>query len=430
MWQCFVPPEVGSADNADFAKVIGWFDLGSPLFDSHVAQFVDIHYVRDAKYHYPSGFYSSEVLLTAAAVAVNSLVSKAGRFDLRIMGAVHAIVFLITLWLLLPLAEAMPRIRRCALLGLIAAAFTDVMYVAYFNSFFMDTGSLLFLLLAVVAYLRAAQWQRPMDYWMFTAAAVLLVTSKTQHFPLMFPIAMLLAWRSRFLMAAIVLAAGAFSSQASPPQYSVYGKYTTVFYQVLPKTKNVEAALADLGLQDSDRQYVGTHAYSANAGVRDPEFTTQFGRRLTYATLARYLVTHPRDALRLIEDRLSEAGRQRPLRGNFPASAGFVGFTESHTFAVWSGWKARLFENNGRVYLAYATLLGLSVAVGAMLLRRRLPGGVAEGVVALAAMLFIELLVAGLGDGLDAARHFLIFAALTDILLLSAIYLAFEKARV
>jgi hypothetical protein len=430
--QTLLPPQVGAADNGDFTKVTGWLSLANPLGDAHVLRFADLNFSFDAKFHYLSGFYSSEVLLAGVAIGLNRFVSQAGNFDIRVMGLVHTAVFLVTWWLLLPLVQGLPRARRYVLLGLAAAMFTDVMYVEYFNSFFMDAASLLFLLLAVVAYLRATRWQRATDRWILVLAVAMLVTSKTQHFLLALPFAALMAWKGHLLTpgfgrkfrtraVVVILAAGAFSARSAPSNYPAFGQYTAVFFQILPKTPDVDQALADLGLEESDRQYVGTQAYGVDAGLRDPEFTARFQREFSYGTLGRFFLTHPFDALRSIEDRLAEAGAQRSVRGNFPSTAGLPEFAKSERFALWSGFKARVFENHGRVYLIYALLLALGVPLAAMRWKHRLPQGTAEGAAALALMLVIEMTITGLADGLDAARHLLVFAALTDILLLAGI---------
>ena len=41
-FQIFVPPVVGIADNADFGRIIGSFDLGSPFGPQHMARFIDL----------------------------------------------------------------------------------------------------------------------------------------------------------------------------------------------------------------------------------------------------------------------------------------------------------------------------------------------------------------------------------------------------
>src|SRR5438874_538096 len=101
VFQCFVPPNVGLADNGDFPKIAGQFDVGNPRFSQDVSRFADLKYVVDAKYHWDSQFYSSELLLFAAAFGLDSILGKPDTFDLRLMGAIHAAIFLLAFYRLL-----------------------------------------------------------------------------------------------------------------------------------------------------------------------------------------------------------------------------------------------------------------------------------------------------------------------------------------
>jgi len=64
-------------------------------------------------------------------------------FDLRLMGAVHAALFLFTFYLFLPLVRSLTLVHRWGILLVVLLIFTDVMYVSYFNSLYMDTAALL-----------------------------------------------------------------------------------------------------------------------------------------------------------------------------------------------------------------------------------------------------------------------------------------------
>jgi hypothetical protein len=130
-YQVFLPPAVGIANNGDFAKIAGEVGLGVPQEGNNVARFAYLHYVFDPKFDYRSGFWSSELLLFTTALAVNHVLSKTGTFDIRAMGAVHAILLIATFWLLLPLLPSMRRAPRWLVLALAAFFFTDVMYASY-----------------------------------------------------------------------------------------------------------------------------------------------------------------------------------------------------------------------------------------------------------------------------------------------------------
>ena len=438
VFQSFLPPIVGLANNGDFAKIAGQFDVGNPFADQDVNRFADVKYAVDPQYHWESQFYSSELLLFAAALGLNSVVGHPGVFDMRMMGAVHAALFLLAFYLFLPLVRSFSPLPRFVVVCITLFIFTDVMYVSYFNSLYMDTAALLFLLLSVVSFLRALRWQRPADRWLFVASAVLLITSKTQHYLLGIPIALLLAWNGGLLMpgpsrvfrtlsVVSVLAATAFSYlRGAPSHYPAMGAYTVIFLELLPKSKNVSSDLQELGLDDSYRRYVGTNAYSADAGLRDPRFEDAFARKPFYAYIARFLIKHPSRALEVVISRLNRAGLQRPYVGNFDRLAGFPEYARTQTFAVWSGMKVRIFGLHGGRYLLYSLLLALSVTVLAIVRRASLPPGMPVAVGALVAMTLIALLVASFADALDPERHYSLFSALTDVLLIVGVSLAMK----
>jgi hypothetical protein len=445
-FQTFLPPAVGLANNGDFPKVIGRFDVGNPSDDKDVFRFADVHYVIDPRYHWESPFYSSEALLFATAFGVNVLLGNLDSIDIRLLGAVHAGLFLLAFYLFLPVVSRFRPALRSAVLLMALLMFTDVMYVSYFNSFFMDTAAFLFLLLSVVSFLRALIWRRSADRWMFVVSAVLMITSKTQHYPLGIPIALLLAWKGGLLIPATVptrptltfrtvsvasvLTATAFSGQfETPSNYPAMGAYTVIFYELLPQSKTVASDLNELGLDESYQRYVGTHAYSDDAGLRDPKFAEAFVRKDLYSHLAWYFVKHPRRALETIVLRLDEAGRQRPPVGNYERLTGFPEFTESQSFALWSDLKARLFSQHGGLYLLYSLLLALCVPLLAVARRAHLPTGLPLAVGTVSVMLLLELLVASFADALDPERQYSLFSMLTDLLLICGVCLTAVSAK-
>src|SRR4029077_4578619 len=105
-WQLMLPPVVGVANNGDFGKLLGRYSLGAPI--EHEADFADTRYEFDARYRYESGFHSSESILIGAALALNTVLSKDGSFDLRLMGLIHGALLMTALVLFLPLLDPLP----------------------------------------------------------------------------------------------------------------------------------------------------------------------------------------------------------------------------------------------------------------------------------------------------------------------------------
>jgi hypothetical protein len=425
-WQIFVPPVVGLANNGDFGKLIGRYGLGAPSENEH--WFAPTKYTFDPRYRFKSGFESSERLLVARAIRLHKLLSDSPRFDIRVMGAVHAAVFLLALALLLPVLRPIPPAQRAAILAIVIFVFCDLMYSSAYNSFYMDTGAFLFLILAAVFFLRALVRRSRLDAVAMVLCAALLVTSKTQHFLLGIPIAAFLLWKGPTLWpvrggrwfaiasAAAVMAATVFSAKASPPDYGARGPYSVIFARILPESKDVSADLRVLGLDDSYRRYIGTHAYSPDAPMENAAFVREFQRRTSYGRLAWFWATHPARAWESLRFSLSGAGRQRANLGNFDSSTGVAPFTESYRFAAWSSLKRRIFYEHGTLYLIYFVVLA---AVCVVSLRRRPPLG--QAVWLLVSMALLEMLVASLADAIDWIRHFYLYTALLDLLLVAGI---------
>jgi len=295
----------------------------------------------------------------------------------------------------------------------------------------MDEPAYLFLLLAAALYLRVLRWRRGRDVALLPACLLLLVTAKTQHAILGLWVAALLfitlGKRLAVPSVCLALAAALMLWRGEPAEHVENSAYNVAFTQILPHSRNVARTLADLGLDDSYRPYIGMNAYMPGCGMGDPRFRREFGRRLSMAKLARFYLTHPRDAYEALRNSLSEAGRQREF-GNFDQSAGYPPGAESRSFALWSDCKRALFFHRGpRVLFSF---LGLAVAVALLLWasRKRLPAGALAGGFTLMGMALTEMLVSSLADAMEIARHHQIFLAMFDLLLLSAIYLGLRLA--
>src|SRR5581483_237855 len=198
----FVPPAVGLADGGDFPKVTRAFDMDAvaPENDDRWFKYIFLDYKFDPNWHWWGGFPTSEMLLLMAAIGINRFVAKPGMFDLRVIGAVHAAVFLVALALFLPLLRRAPPLRRTTLILAALLVFCDVGYVSYYNSFYMDAPAFLFLLLTIVFFLRmySVDVASRFDRAGFLVACVLFVTAKSQHSLAGLLIAGLLVWQRHY----------------------------------------------------------------------------------------------------------------------------------------------------------------------------------------------------------------------------------------
>ena len=422
-YQAFVAPITGLANNGDFGKVLGIFDCAAPIENEN--RFLSTTYDFHPKHHIWFGFVSSAHLLAGTAILLNSLISKDGALDVRLIGVVHAALYLLAFYLLLPLLRGFRDAARAAVYAVLIFVFADAMYATWLNTFYMDTAALLFLLLSAILYLRATRWQRRSDRIGFAVCAVLFASAKTQHCFLAGPV-LLLLWVAgpalgsiafRAVTAVLVLSAALLTWFIVPAPYHATGMFSVIFYEVTPRSKNVEADLREFGLDSSYQRWVGMYAYSQGAPLDDREFVRRFSSETSYARIGWFFLRHPARAYHAIRNGLDLAGRQRPPMGNFARSSGLPEFTESRSFAFWSAVKRRLFENRGPRYLFY--FLGLSLVLCAAALRRG--ARVFYASACLCMLGWMALLIAAFADAVEVTRHFFIFNAAADLVAVCAV---------
>jgi len=428
--ELMAPPVTGVADNGDFGKLLGRYGLGSGQDFSYAAT----KYFFGDQYRYHSGFHSSELLLIAPALAINRALSPHGSFDIRVMGAIHASLFLLAVFLLATALES-AWIPALALL-----LYGDFMYAGYFHSFYMDTPAYLFTLWSAVFYERAVRRRRAGDSLALLLSMLLAVTSKPQY-AMLGPWFALLFWTGRRILcagrngvaaaAAVALLAASWVSYRflAPESYRADGPFTVIFSQIVPNSPDPDRALKELGLDASYRRWSGMNAFSRGTPFNDPAFGPQFLAHTSYRKIVSYYARHPAQAWSALHASLNETGRFVSEAGNFDSAAGQPPGAQYRSFQLASSLKRRLFYHHGDLLFCY--FAGLSLAAAALLLwnRRHLPEGAVPGGVVLAALAMATLTVSSLADIYEQVRHQLVSLALFDMLLLVFLRLVAHSRR-
>jgi len=432
--QILAPPAIGLADNGDFAKITRQFGLYPPVDDLEVSAFRYIHLQYDLRpeSHGDTGFHSTEELPIQAALWLNRVVARRGVFELRTLGVVHAGLFLLAFALWIGLLRAERAAVRIALPALALFIFCDVTYSACYNSFYLDAGSFVFLMLSIAALLRAVARRRPADTVVALVCCLLLVTAKSQHALLAVPLAVFLIWEREALWprrpmlggalaAALVVGGGAFGlAEGSPPGYTGPCLFNMIFERLLPTAENPSAELASLGLDDSYLRYKDMDAYMDRSPMRDPDWSRSFLARTSFLRLSEFYVTHPGRGWRVAKLALGEAALGRPPGiGNYDESAGRPPHAQSNSFSLWSTARRKLLSAD---LWAYPLLFAISVGLVAW----KFPAGGA----ALGLMGLIEFVLGAMTDASEVTRHLFLFNTIWDLALLAAVstlVLAFNR---
>jgi len=434
-WQLLVPPVVGLANNGDFERVLGPVGLRAAATERSEKYFswIVTRFENAPAGWYPTGLKTSETLLAGAAKAASRPFEPDGAFDLRWLGALHALLLVAGLGLLVSATAPLPPAARWTAAALLVFVFTDVGYAAPLNSFYSQAASLAFLLPALGLLARAAASpERAGPAWAiaFLACAGGYAGSKPQEALqgiLLAAFAVRIAAVSgRPRRAATVVASAflaAFSlwyARQTPPEIADVAKYHKVFMELLPSSPEPERDLRDLGLDPSWIAAAGKIAYPPSSPFQDPSFRSQFLARFSYPRLLRFYATHPSRLVATVREGGREALRLRhPRFGNFEHREGVPPGAQTSAFSLWSRMRLGL---PGHPLLWIGALWVASLAAAAAGWRRAtVPGRLArEGIVLLVAMAALAFTICVLSNAHgDLARHFYVFHALTDLLLIA-----------
>ncbi|MFN7936152.1 MAG: hypothetical protein U0R19_22665 [Bryobacteraceae bacterium] len=423
LWsQLAISPIVGLADNGDYTNVTGPLQLVPAAPVSETERY--FAYVIPVWRHDPNEpvkvrLFTSTVLPSAAAVYLTTPFTG-GLLGLKLIGLVHSAIFLAALWLITPIVTA-PAVWIA-----IVAILCDVAYFSYFNSFYMDTGSFLFLMLSAAFYARLAarygnvRWNTAG----LMISILLFLTSKLQHTFLIAPLLCLFLFDKRIRAAiplkglaayALLLAAAVWGMyQRVPQDYRTMAAYHIVFSDLLMNTQDQQGVLSELGLPREMTSFRGTDAFGPESGMNHPSYRGLLIERLSHSKLLGYYLRHPEVPLRLTWLALLDGAYERHFgHGNFIASSGKKPGEASHAFALISDTRRALFENRPWLYASYL----VAIAVGLLYAT----GGALPSLV-LVAMAAIEFFLSALADCKETGRHLFLFRALMDLALAAVIY--------
>jgi len=429
--QLFVPPIVGLANNGDYGRMMDYAGVRyRPGTSPEQMYFLNIQ--REFELVRPvrsgTGYLSSEAGLALAGRLVGQAFSRNGLFDIRALGAVHAAVLLAALWLLTNCVRARPAATRWTAAALAVFFFTDVGYVAPFNSFYSQVAALLFCLLTFGIAAEGIARGGLSGAWLaaFFVSAALFVAAKPQeslHAPLLAVLGWRLASRHRgtrraAAWAGVALCAFGVWYYAQTPRRAIkdVALFHTVFMEILPKSPDPAADLDALGLDRALLRYRGMNAYLPEAPLDDPAFRAAFYDRFRVRNLVLFYAARPGRMLGRAREGARQAFMLRtPGLGNFEAPA--PPRSMDRRFGRWSDLRKRL-DRHGLLWMTL--LLGGNLAFAAATWRRAGAAGrlLRETAAVLCVMALLEFGVAVFADWLgDTARHLYVFHAMCDLLI-------------
>jgi len=432
--QLFVPPIIGLADNRDYERVMGYagFQHTSSVDTERYFAFLRSQYAVVNPGWFRGGYHSSETLLAFVARWTHLVFARPALFDIRLMGGIHTLLFLLALAGLIRACRDLTLPARIGVAALLVFFFTDVGYVAPFNSFYSQTASLLFLLLTAAMAAEAVRRGQLSGVWLFAyfGAALLFVGSKPQEklaAPLLALFGLRLAgvqWRGAWRRAAVWLAAGlcAFSvwyGRHTPYTLREATLFQLVFTDLLAHSPAPAADAAELRLDPEWLKFVGTNPYATDSPLLESQFRRRFLNRLGYRQILAFYLRHPKQFAQRVSRASLQAWSLRPDFGNFERSAAYPTRTLATRFSLWSRTRGRL---GAHPLLGITVLLGGNLVAAVATYRRASRRGrlFREGLTVIVLMAALAFAVCAFAQApIDPSRSLYAFHALCDLLIVA-----------
>lgn len=379
VYQLFVPPLIGIADNWDFERLMGQNGL------AHVSTDYNDKYFRYFNSRYrivpitvPSDdlhAYRSSTSLPMRLARLLSIAVGQGEFlDIRFQAAIYTTLLLFGLWLILASTRALGTGLRIAESALIVVILTDVGYVSYFNSFYSEATAFALFIVAIgcCTTLISQQFSSVLLLICYFLASGLLVTSKPQYAPLVLVFAPLGIYITRHVrlarrywlaatMAIALCLVGIWYYNQVPNILRLHGAYVEIFMDLLPNSTTPEQDLADLGLSADYARFSGTTPYQPDSPLNNPEIRDSIKARIKSLTIPLFYLRHPRRTYWLCARCVRHAFSTRaPRSGYYEESSGKPPY--SQPFGVWSFIRERIFPRSV-VFLAFFLITGIAAAV-------------------------------------------------------------------
>ncbi|WP_168118748.1 DUF6273 domain-containing protein [Paenibacillus sp. HB172176] len=445
----YVPGAIGLADNFDFDRTLNAFGLSSlsginfwsAEFQYGIANPASVWQyfrniflpVKDNPQHY----YSTQFIFTKIALFLNALVNKLthhapGLFHLVFQTVQYIMIYSISLFLFLKEKWRDGAYADLAVKAVFAAIFLDCGYLVYFNSFFGEATTLIFLLLSFVLLLYLERNKR--SYWVYMSLILSLFLfsgSKSANFPsalllcipLLFCAIKYEGLRKKIIICVSVFAMllAVYSYVRLIPQWMKDDTdFQAVYFGVLYNNPSPAQAAEQLGLPRELSRFESMNAYnwkSLTSAEREETIQTLFQGRLSQADIIRYYFAHPAFFAQKLD---TSAEASLPLRPTYLTN---IHLDKRQADLLFDDrlniWESIRKQFSGHASLFLCLILILSVVNLAVLLRRK------TGLYSI--LLRLALLGASAGQfvvpmlkngNADLQKHMFLFNVHVDILII------------
>ena len=450
-FRAFWPVPIGLPDNGDFPKVLGRINVW-PVKGQEDQKFdyLVTDYIIDPDHHWNSHLPTLEFPLARLAKVIARFTLPQGHFDLRILGAIHALILITAVWFLLRTLRNTGWIPSFLLAIATILIFTDAEYLELLNSAFMDASAITLLILlfslglTITKTLSTPRWGLIIA---FNLCAVLFLSTKLQHQFSAVPLTLFcfyfalkaqsqklkFAWFSGIVL---VVGTSLWMIRHKLPDYQADSGFSLVFLKLLPLSKSPQQSLTELGRPESDIRYLGMHTWSPGSPMSDNEYRDRFWHDVSTSKVMKFYWKHPDILCTILWRDLLKSG------SDIPVSEVPVGL-EQKTVRVYGAFRKSDHPQPGlrphmlnpwsdlRRFLAFKipilipALYAVCIAVGLYkICWRPTPANTRQWplLLLMAVIGVMSYLAGSLGDATDTSRHIIAYQAATDLMILFLLY--------
>jgi hypothetical protein len=431
----FLNLQAGWADNADYIRIMQWFTSGpahmenwpperSPLWNQRFSHY----WIPDWKLDFPGKpqMFISSVLLWAPGVFLNRYFYSAYTLHLPIMSIGPRLMLLLFLCLVFKWIDARskhPEIHYAALGLPLALLFSTTDVVAFFNSFYQETGSIVFVpfLLAVVVYghFKPRDWKFYLAYFV---TILLVCMSKSASFywsfltlPLVLSAAQVRKKPAVYLPLGLALIIVPLLVGMKLTHYATalpMREYNSLFGGTLLLSNNPQQRLNELGLSEAS-QCIGAEPYLPEGLA----CLKTFSGRFSYLSVLHSMLSEPAIIARQVDEIIYTAQNYSLQLGKYVYQDDVK--RQEARLNLWSEIKQRFFPR-GWALLATFPVFGYIIWIS----RRQegLTGDLAPDALVCALAFWLDSFVEIWGDGpRDLLKHLFMPNMFFDFLLIAII---------
>ncbi|MCR8659837.1 glycan biosynthesis hexose transferase WsfD [Paenibacillus endoradicis] len=448
IWLLFAKNFIGVADNGDFLRIMGTAGLNYyDIFEIYEERFFSFSHANFAYDSFFRGFYPSTQIILVVMARIISLLFNGAVFDIRFLGAIYVVLLLTAGFLLIKYNKGKSHLIAVSIALLMLFIFSDIGYLAYFNSLYGEPVSYVFLLLTFALGLKLTKQRNATKrlLLLFFVTVLFLVCSKTQNAPIGIVFSILVlryGWMKtndpRWRKLAIILSAVTFIISivmyvAAPKDFKSINIYQTVFFGILNGSPNVEEDLQQLGLPSKLSVLAGTNYFQTDTVIKqdDPMLTVDFYNEISHTDVLFFYMKNPDRLLSKMEYAAENGMNIRAYYlGNFEKSVGKPPGAISFEYSGWSEFK-RTYIPNTMWFITLFYVLYYVVITYEWLRSNEIRTRIAvELFIILGLIGIFSFLIPIVGDGqADLSKHLFLFNVVFDMMIASAIVWVVNKLK-